>query len=76
MFEIESRTPTEIAIITKTTTIKFDVEDAVIDAGLAVGKIKGGIAVLIAVLLHPLRNLIFISALAVIGLYKSLIVIV
>ena len=27
MFEIESKTPTEIAIITKTTTIKFDVED-------------------------------------------------
>ena len=41
MFEIESKTPTEIAIITKTTTIKFDVEDAVIDAGLDVGKIKG-----------------------------------
>ena len=41
MFEIESKTPTEIAIITKTTTIKFDVEDAVIDAGLAVSKIKG-----------------------------------
>lgn len=41
MFEIESKTPTEIAIITKTTTIKFDVEDSVIDAGLAVGKIKG-----------------------------------
>ena len=28
MFEIESKTPTEIAIITKTTTIKFDVEDS------------------------------------------------
>lgn len=41
MFEIESKTPDEITIITKKTTIKFDIADAVIDAGLAVGKISG-----------------------------------
>lgn len=41
MFEIESKSPDEITIITKKTTIKFDVANAIIDAGLAVGKIKG-----------------------------------
>ena len=41
MFEIESKNPDEIAIITKKSTIKFNVSDAVIDAGLAVGKITG-----------------------------------
>lgn len=41
MFEIESKKPTEITIATKTITIKFDIEEAIIDAGLAVGKIKG-----------------------------------
>lgn len=41
MFEIESKTPDEITIITKKTTIKFNIADAVIDAGLAVGKITG-----------------------------------
>lgn len=41
MFEIESKSLDEITITTKKTTIKFDIADAVIDAGLAVGKIKG-----------------------------------
>lgn len=41
MFEIESKTPDEITIITKKTTIKFNIADAVIDAGLTVGKISG-----------------------------------
>ena len=41
MFEIESKNPDEITIITKKSTIKFNVSDAVIDAGLAVGKITG-----------------------------------
>lgn len=41
MFEIESKNPDEITIITKNTTIKFNVKSAVIDAGLAVGKITG-----------------------------------
>ena len=41
MFEIESKSPDEITIITKKTTIKFDIANAIIDAGLAVGKIKG-----------------------------------
>lgn len=41
MFEIESKSPDEITIITKKTTIKFNIADAVIDAGLAVGPIKG-----------------------------------
>lgn len=41
MFEIESKTPDEITIITKKTTIKFNIADAIIDAGLAVGKISG-----------------------------------
>lgn len=41
MFEIESKNPDEITIITKKTTIKFNIADAIIDAGLAVGKISG-----------------------------------
>ncbi len=41
MFEIESKSVDEITIITKKTTIKFNVADATIDANLAVGKIKG-----------------------------------
>lgn len=41
MFEIESKTPDEITITTKKTTIKFNIADATIDAGLAVGKISG-----------------------------------
>lgn len=41
MFEIESKSPDEITIITKKTTIKFNIADAIIDAGLAVGPIKG-----------------------------------
>lgn len=41
MFEIESKNPDEITITTKKSTIKFNIADAVIDAGLAVGKITG-----------------------------------
>lgn len=41
MFEIESKNPDEITIITKKTTIKFNVVDATIDANLEVGKIEG-----------------------------------
>ncbi len=41
MFEIESKNQDEIIISTKNTTIKFDVASAIIDAGLAVGKITG-----------------------------------
>lgn len=41
MFEIESKNQDEIIISTKSTTIKFDVASAIIDAGLAVGKITG-----------------------------------
>ena len=41
MFEIESKSLDEITITTKKTTIKFDIANAIIDAGLAVGKIKG-----------------------------------
>ncbi len=41
MFELESKSQDEITIITKKTTIKFNVADAVIDAGLSVGKITG-----------------------------------
>ena len=41
MFEIESKTQDEITIITKKTTTKFNIADAIIDAGLAVGKISG-----------------------------------
>ena len=41
MFEIESKDPNEITIITKKITIKFDIANAVIDANLPVGKITG-----------------------------------
>lgn len=41
MFEIESKNQDEITISTKNTSIKFNITDAVIDAGLAVGKITG-----------------------------------
>ena len=41
MFELESKNQDEIVVITKKTTIKFNIADAVIDAGLAVGKITG-----------------------------------
>ncbi len=41
MFEIESKSQDEITIITKKTTIKFDISNATIDAGLSVGKITG-----------------------------------
>lgn len=41
MFEIESKNQDQISIITKKTAIHFDIEDATIDAGLAVGKITG-----------------------------------
>ncbi len=41
MFEIESKNQDEIAIITKKTTIKFNIANFFIDAGLAVGKITG-----------------------------------
>ena len=41
MFELESKNPDEVTIITKKTTITFNVPDAVIDAGLMVGKISG-----------------------------------
>ena len=41
MFEIESKSPDEITFITKKTTINFNIADAVIDAGLPVGKITG-----------------------------------
>lgn len=41
MFEIESKSPDGITFITKKTTINFNIADAVIDAGLAVGRITG-----------------------------------
>ena len=41
MFEIESKSPDEITVITKKTIVKFNVADAIIDANLAVGKIEG-----------------------------------
>lgn len=41
MFELESKNPDEITIITKKITVKFNIENATIDAGLAVGKITG-----------------------------------
>lgn len=41
MFELESKKPEEITIITKKTTINFNIEDATIDAGLDVGTISG-----------------------------------
>lgn len=41
MFEIESKNQDEVTIITKKSTIKFNIAEASIDAGLAVGKITG-----------------------------------
>ena len=41
MFEIESKNQDTISIITKKATIKFNITDATIDAGLSVGKITG-----------------------------------
>lgn len=41
MFEIESKNQDVITLITKKSTINFNIEDATIDAGLAVGKIAG-----------------------------------
>ncbi len=41
MFEIESKKQDEITIITKKSTITFNIADAVIDAGLEIGKITG-----------------------------------
>ncbi|MBR2994219.1 hypothetical protein IKF43_02405 [Candidatus Saccharibacteria bacterium] len=41
MFEIESKSQDEITFNTKKTTIKFNIADATIDAGLQVGKITG-----------------------------------
>ncbi len=41
MFEIEGKNPNEIAIITKKTSIKFNIEEGFIDANLSVGKIFG-----------------------------------
>lgn len=41
MFEIESKNQDQIAIITKKTSITFDMAEALIDAGLEVGKITG-----------------------------------
>ncbi len=41
MFELESKNQDEIIISTKTTTIKFNIADATIDANLTVGKISG-----------------------------------
>lgn len=41
MFEIESKNPDEITIVTKTRTIKFNLATETIDADLEVGKIVG-----------------------------------
>lgn len=41
MFEIESKNQDEIIISTKKGAVKFNIADAVIDAGLSVGKITG-----------------------------------
>ena len=41
MFELESKNLNEITVITKQTTIKFNVDDSTIDANLSVGKISG-----------------------------------
>lgn len=41
MFELESKNQDEIIVTTKQTAIKFNIADASIDAGLAVGKITG-----------------------------------
>ena len=41
MFEIESKSQDEITIITKKTTVKFNIASSLIDANLSVGKIEG-----------------------------------
>ena len=41
MFDLESKNQDEIIISTKKTTIKFNIADSTIDAGLPVGKIEG-----------------------------------
>ncbi len=41
MFEIESKNQDEIILSTKTTTVKFNIADGIIDANLSVGKIHG-----------------------------------
>ena len=41
MFEIESKSQDEITLITKKTTIKFNIADSTINANLAVDKIEG-----------------------------------
>ena len=41
MFELESKNQDEITIITKKTTIKINIAEAIIDANLPVGKIEG-----------------------------------
>lgn len=41
MFEIESKNQDTITLITKKSTINFNIADFTIDAGLAVGKITG-----------------------------------
>lgn len=41
MFDIESKDQDQITITTKKTSIKFNIADASIDAGLAVGQITG-----------------------------------
>lgn len=41
MFELESKNQDEITITAKKTSIKFNIADGTIDAGLAVGKISG-----------------------------------
>lgn len=41
MFEIESKTPDEVTLITKKSTINFNIADATIDANLPVGTISG-----------------------------------
>ena len=41
MFEIESKSQDDITFVTKKTTIKINIADAVVDANLPVGKITG-----------------------------------
>lgn len=41
MFEIESKSPDEITIITKDASVNFNLAESEIDGNLAVGKIKG-----------------------------------
>ncbi len=41
MFEIESKTPDEVTLITKKSTINFNIADATVDANLPVGTISG-----------------------------------